>query len=419
MTKYVSVPVEADGRIASAIAASIRKYVPGNICSDSGIGRLIWRDAIAALAPKEAPAAICDHGHADPLSLCSDCEAASMEAPADQGEGAGWTWLNGHVECDPADRDYSADEMVDAFMAGQYSRRANPQAAPEPESDPYKFGWIVSNANGDRWRAWEHGFTVWTPVRGKATRYARREDAEAVHAEDDDAWRVTTYSAQPLSNTQELGQGAAARVEAVTKGGKIEDVYGGESWIDPALAFRADLEAILAGPVYPNRQVHQDAQPVGEVAKVIDFAGTPTEVVWSGKMPPAGTKLYTQPSPDALKAAIVDIAAERQRQVDAEGWSSEHDDEYSMGELERAAGWYALNSILRGPETLGVADYDCEANKLFAPKHGCGAYQWPWSIEWWKPSEDPRRDLVKAGALILAAIERLDRQALAALKGGA
>ena len=34
------------------------------------------------------------------------------------GEDAAWTWLNGHVECDPADRDYSADEMVDAFMAG-------------------------------------------------------------------------------------------------------------------------------------------------------------------------------------------------------------------------------------------------------------------------------------------------------------
>ncbi len=35
-----------------------------------------------------------------------------------QGEDAAWSWLNRHVECDPADRDYSADEMVDAFMAG-------------------------------------------------------------------------------------------------------------------------------------------------------------------------------------------------------------------------------------------------------------------------------------------------------------
>ena len=34
---------------------------------------------------------------------------------------------------------------------------------------------------------------------------------------------------------------------------------------------------------------------------------------------------------------------------------------------------------------------------------------WPWSLDWWKP-KDPRRDLVRAGALIVAEIERLDRQ---------
>lgn len=46
------------------------------------------------------------------------------EAPAEAGEDAAWVWLNGHVECDPADRDYSADEMVDAYMAGQAALRA-------------------------------------------------------------------------------------------------------------------------------------------------------------------------------------------------------------------------------------------------------------------------------------------------------
>lgn len=33
---------------------------------------------------------------------------------------------------------------------------------------------------------------------------------------------------------------------------------------------------------------------------------------------------------------------------------------------------------------------------------------WPWGSSWWKP-KDPRRDLVRAGALILAEIERIDR----------
>lgn len=45
-------------------------------------------------------------------------------------------------------------------------------------------------------------------------------------------------------------------------------------------------------------------------------------------------------------------------------------------------------------------------NRHFKSEHG--AYHWPWSREWWKP-KNPRRDLVKAGALIVAEIERLDR----------
>lgn len=33
---------------------------------------------------------------------------------------------------------------------------------------------------------------------------------------------------------------------------------------------------------------------------------------------------------------------------------------------------------------------------------------WPWADEWWKP-KDRRADLVRAGALILAEIDRIDR----------
>jgi hypothetical protein len=32
---------------------------------------------------------------------------------------------------------------------------------------------------------------------------------------------------------------------------------------------------------------------------------------------------------------------------------------------------------------------------------------WPWEGEWWKPSTDPVRNLVKAGALIASEIDRL------------
>lgn len=42
---------------------------------------------------------------------------------------------------------------------------------------------------------------------------------------------------------------------------------------------------------------------------------------------------------------------------------------------------------------------------------------WPWDDVWWKP-KDPRTNLVKAGALILAEIERMDRSFTARAKQG-
>ncbi|MEQ0366915.1 ead/Ea22-like family protein [Klebsiella sp. JB_Kp042] len=93
----------------------------------------------------------------------------------------------------------------------------------------------------------------------------------------------------------------------------------------------------------------------------------------------------------AVTAAAADVLAERKRQVTAEGWTPGHDDEYEHGELADAAGCYALSSEL----------FDCAGEP---PR------PWLWPDEWWKPT-NRRRDLVKAGALILAEIERLDRTA--------
>lgn len=91
-------------------------------------------------------------------------------------------------------------------------------------------------------------------------------------------------------------------------------------------------------------------------------------------------------------AALGDIASERQRQIEGEGWTPEHDgDEHQGGELGRAAISYIL----------GVA-------YIQEPKRSTSGWPWPWSLKWWKPS-DKRRNLVKAGALIVAEIERLDR----------
>lgn len=91
----------------------------------------------------------------------------------------------------------------------------------------------------------------------------------------------------------------------------------------------------------------------------------------------------------AVTAAAADVLAERQRQVAAEGWTAERDDSYQNSELADAAACYAIHAHNQGFST---------------PAH------WPWSTTWWKQT-NPRRDLVKAGALILAEIERIDRAA--------
>jgi len=94
-------------------------------------------------------------------------------------------------------------------------------------------------------------------------------------------------------------------------------------------------------------------------------------------------------------SAFVDVARERCRQIGEEGWTAEHDDTHVYGELSIAAACYALEAT---GDNLILGD------NLPA--------QWPreWSREWWKPA-DRRRNLVKAAALTMAEIERLDRAA--------
>lgn len=89
--------------------------------------------------------------------------------------------------------------------------------------------------------------------------------------------------------------------------------------------------------------------------------------------------------------ALHDVSAERQRQISAEGWSTEHDDEHAPGQLSDAGGCYALNAFEDGKTREG-----------YEPDW------WPWERHWYKPGT-PRRDLVKAAALIIAEIEHLDR----------
>ncbi len=97
----------------------------------------------------------------------------------------------------------------------------------------------------------------------------------------------------------------------------------------------------------------------------------------------------------AFVQALQDVMAERARQVATCGWTADHDDRHQRGELASAAAAYAMNAAGLVDRQHGLP---LEDPQLFGFPRG-------WT---WKP-KSPRRDLVRAAALILAEIERLDR----------
>ncbi len=96
--------------------------------------------------------------------------------------------------------------------------------------------------------------------------------------------------------------------------------------------------------------------------------------------------------PSAETTASVLIRQERDRQINVEHWSPEHDDAYLGGELTDAAGFY----LHHGQDSAHPVDDD-------GVPHG-----WPWDKAWWKP-KSRQRNLVRAGALCLAEKDRRER----------
>ena len=110
----------------------------------------------------------------------------------------------------------------------------------------------------------------------------------------------------------------------------------------------------------------------------------------------------------AHEAVLSEIATERRRQIHKEGWSREHDDHHAQGEMARAAACYAM--------AAGVNKVQRESLFQLYELHGSESTailrkMWPWDWTWWKP-KTRRHDLIRAAALIVAEIERIDRAAL-------
>lgn len=97
----------------------------------------------------------------------------------------------------------------------------------------------------------------------------------------------------------------------------------------------------------------------------------------------SGAVNETQPTPPS--SGMDAIKAERRRQVEAEGWTEQHDAEHEPGHLLRAGVLYLWHGTDKA-----------------APIEPNGApLSWPWEPEWWKP-KDRRQNLIRAGALMLA-----------------
>jgi hypothetical protein len=92
-----------------------------------------------------------------------------------------------------------------------------------------------------------------------------------------------------------------------------------------------------------------------------------------------------------------DVLRERERQQDEEGWTDKHDDSHVIGELAGAASAYAM--VAAAQAQMGGK---MPAALLNPPPF------FMWDRAHWKP-KDQRANLVRAAALIIAEIERIDR----------
>lgn len=98
----------------------------------------------------------------------------------------------------------------------------------------------------------------------------------------------------------------------------------------------------------------------------------------------------------AISPGIKAALEERKRQIFDKGMDAKHDDAANVaGELCAAAGCYATAAwdVING----------------FAPDNDPIEFPESWDFAWWRPSADPKRNLVKAMALLAAEYDRLER----------
>lgn len=172
-------------------------------------------------------------------------------------------------------------------------------------------------------------------------------------------------------------------------------------WIGTATPGNPEIERIQRGEAArPPQATHRPDDEAREASAAMRtaIAAHLAEFEWMDG--PEGWRVSCQKLREAAGGTLASpganlIAAERLRQLTQEGWTPAHDDAHTRAELSGAAACYAI-----------------AANELASPRpylNPPNISLWPWEMKWWKPGNDPVRCLVKAGALIAAEIDRLQR----------
>lgn len=118
----------------------------------------------------------------------------------------------------------------------------------------------------------------------------------------------------------------------------------------------------------------------------------------NGSWPTEHRALFVDP-PLTLNLTLAerDVILERQRQIDSECFSAEHDDDHNAGDLAAAGAAYAQSAA---SQLHPYSMQPCDGVPLIWPSS--------WCIEWWKPKA-PVDDLKRAAALIIAELEKVYR----------
>lgn len=114
-----------------------------------------------------------------------------------------------------------------------------------------------------------------------------------------------------------------------------------------------------------------------------------------GQIPEHFRTCPKRPKPDRAPRSrgVHLISAERERQVVEEGYTAEHDAQHNPKDLIRAGICYA---------EIAIQGADAWHNPDGSP---APPGDWPWHGLSWNPADTEERNLVKAGALIAAAID--------------